>query len=114
MKKAIYILVVLSLIFAINNMGRSIYNLWHKQDLLTQTQKQLDREKEENKKLKAEITRAQSKDFIEEEARNKLFLGKPGDQTVIIPQKLLNPKENKKPVDVRSNWQKWWDLFFNN
>ncbi|MCL4386806.1 septum formation initiator family protein [Patescibacteria group bacterium] len=114
MKKAIYVLVVLSLIFAINNMGRSIYNLWHKKDLLTQAQKQLDREKEENKKLKEEITRAQSKDFIEQEARNKLFLGKPGEQIVIIPQKLFNQKENKKSFDVRPNWQKWWDLFFRN
>lgn len=112
MKKAIYILFVLSLIFAINNMGRSIYDLWHKQDLLTQTQKQLDRGKEENKKLKAQIIYAQTNQFIEEEARNKLFLGKPGDQTVVIPQKLLNPKENKKTLDLRPNWQKWWDLFF--
>ncbi len=112
MKKAVFVILVLALLFAINNAARSIYDLWHKQDLLISAQKQLEKEKAENAKLKSQISYAQSNQFIEEEARNKLFMGKPGDQQVIIPQGLLKSKEEKKTVDLRPNWQKWWDLFF--
>lgn len=114
MKKAVYIIIVLSLLFAINNVARSIYDLWHKQDLLSQAKKQLEQKKDENSKLKRQISYAQSKEFIEEEARNKLFLGKPGDQQVIIPENLIKHKEEKKPEDVRPNFQRWIDLFFKN
>ena len=55
MKKAIFILIALILLFAINGLLHSIYDLWHKQDLLTTAQKELVSEKLKNKKIKAGI-----------------------------------------------------------
>jgi cell division protein FtsB len=110
-KKIVYIAIVIVLLVVINNLIHSIYDLWHKQDLLTVAQKQLDLEKEKNKKLKAELSYVQSQTFIEEQARDKLFMSKPGEQDVLIPKSLIQPEKSKPKPDTRPNWQKWIDLF---
>lgn len=112
MKKAAFILIVIVLLLIINNLFHSIYDLWHKQDLLTTTQKQLEQEKLQNAKLKGELSYVQSQQFIEEQAHDKLFLVKPGQEQVLISQKLLNPNGVHTEVQNLPNWQKWWQLFF--
>jgi cell division protein FtsL len=111
-KKFLYILFVIVLLVVINNLAHSIYDLWHKQDLLTAAQKQLDLEKRENNKLKAELSNVQSPEFIQEQARDKLFMSKPGEEDVLIPKNLIGTEKSKNPPDLRPNWQKWTDLFF--
>ena len=111
MKKAGFILIVIVLLLIINSLAHSIYDLWHKQDLLTTAQKELVSEKLKNKKIKAGLSYAKSPQFLEEEARNKLFLVKPGEREVIISQK-LNQNNSQKPQDNTPNWKKWLNLFF--
>jgi len=110
-KKIVYIATVIILLVLINNLGHSIYDLWHKQDLLTAAEKKLEIEKEKNKKLKAELSFVQNQAFIEEQARDKLFMSKPGEQDVLIPKNLIQPEKSKPKVDTRPNWQKWVELF---
>ena len=113
MKKILFIVAIVASVFIINSLVRSIYDLWGKQDLITKAQKELDSEKRENKELKSKLSQAQSSKFVEEEARNKLLLIKPGEQLVIIPQDLLSSQSSqRKNIDMRPNWRKWWDLFF--
>jgi cell division protein FtsB len=113
MKKAIYIGAIIVLLLMINGLLHSIYDIWHKQDLLTSAQKQLDREKLENQKLKGELSYAQTPQFLEEQAHNKLFLVKPGEQEVLISQTLKNQNKSTKPNSQSlPNWQKWLNLFF--
>ncbi|MEK7534548.1 MAG: septum formation initiator family protein [Patescibacteria group bacterium] len=113
MKRIIFIVTILVSIVIINNLIRSIYDLWHKKDLIVKTQQDLIRQKQENNRLKSELSYVGSREFIEKEARNKLLLVKPGEQQVLIPQNLikeskLSEKENKD----EPNWRKWWELFF--
>lgn len=112
MKKAIYILIVIVLILIINSLVHSIYDLWHKQDLLTSAQNELQKEQLQNQKLKAQLSNAQSSQFIEEQAHNKLFLVKPGEQEVLISQNLLNKNQPQKQAQNLPNWQRWLNLFF--
>jgi len=113
MKKAAFILIVLILLFIINGLLHSIYDLWHKQDLLTSAQKDLERAQSQNKKLKGELSAVNSPQFIEEQAHNKLFLVKPGEQEVLIAPDLKNQNQTSKPVKQNiPNWQKWLQLFF--
>lgn len=113
MKKAIYIVVVIVLLLMINGLLHSIYDIWHKQDLVTSAQKQLDREKLENQKLKGELSFAQTPQFLEEQAHNKLFLVKPGEQEVLIsPSLTQNQNSAKKQNQNIPNWQQWLKLFF--
>lgn len=109
-KKAIFIVVVIVFLIIINNLVRSIYDIWSKQDLLNQAQKELTRKEQRNQKLRAELSFVQTPKFIEEEARNKLFLVKPGEQKVLIPNKVLETQ--KKQGKETPNWQKWLNLFF--
>lgn len=112
MKKAIFILIVIVLMVIINSLIHSIYDLWHKQDLLVSAQKTLDAEKLKNQKLKAGLYQAQSVQFIEEEAHNKLFMVKPGEQEVLISQDILDKNKAKIKAQNLPNWQKWMNLFF--
>ena len=92
---------------------RSIYDLWRKQDLLVRSKIELEKQKEENQRLKSQLSTVRKEDFVEKEARNKLFLVKPGEQEVIIPKELLDASKSAKPKrDNTPNWKKWWDLFF--
>lgn len=114
MKKAAFILIVVVLLLMINGLVHSIYDLWHKQDLLTLAQKELSQEKLKNQKLKGELSYVESPGFIEEQARNKLFLAKPGEQEVLIsPDLNKNQVQSAKPSSQNiPNWQKWLQLFF--
>lgn len=112
MKKAGFIVIVIVLLLIINSLGHSIYDLWHKQDLLTSAQKELEAEKLRNQKLKGELSYAQSQQFLEETAHNKLFLVKPGEQRVLISQDLINKTIEQEIKDNTPNWQKWLNLFF--
>ena len=112
MKKAAFVLIVLILLFIINGLLHSIYDLWHKQDLLTSAQKQLSQEKLQNQKLKGDLSFVQTPQFIEEQAHDKLFLVKPGEQEVLIAPDLKNKNQPQKKIEDVPNWQKWLDLFF--
>jgi len=109
MKKIVFIAVVIVLLFIINSLVRSIYDLLQKQELLTSAQIELEEEKLKNQKLKAGLSYVETDEFKEEVARNNLLLIKPGEQEVVIPQK-EEKGESKKPV--LPNWQKWLELFF--
>lgn len=109
MKKVLYFSAVIVCLLVINNLLHSIYDLWHKQDLVVSAQKDLEKQKEENKRLKLHLTQVNSDKFVEQEARDKLLLVKPGESGVILPD--VASKVTKKEVNL-PNWQKWLKLFF--
>lgn len=112
MKKAIFVVIVIVLLATINSLAHSTYDLWHKQDLVTSAKQQLDVEKLKNQKLKGELSFVKSPQFIEEEAHNKLFLVKPGEQDVLISQKLVQGESSQKQKEDIPNWQQWLKLFY--
>lgn len=113
-KKIAFFTIVIILLLTINNLVRSIYTIWQKQNLIIQAQDNLVAEKEENQKLKKDIAQVNQPEFIESEARNELLLAKPGEGIIILPQNQLSSGQTavKKVIDTRPNWQKWWDIFF--
>lgn len=64
-------------ILIINGLVHSIYDLWKKQDLVVSAKDELAKEKQKNQELKTQLVYVQSGEFVEEEARNKLFMVKP-------------------------------------
>jgi cell division protein FtsB len=111
MKKAAFVFIVLVLLFIINGLAHSIYDLWHKQDLLTSAQMELSQQKMENQKLKGDLSYVKNQSFIEAQARNKLFLVKPGEQEVLISPD-LGQTQAKQQAQNAPNWQQWLNLFF--
>ncbi len=113
-KKITFFTIIIVLLLTINDLAHSIYSTWQKQDLIVKAQKNLEQEQKENRKLKKAIVQVNRPQFVETEARNKLFLAKPGEGIVVIPADKLvaSPSASPAPLDNRQNWQKWWDVFF--
>lgn len=115
MKRALFFIILIVSLFVINNLVRSIFNLWQKQQLVEQARKELSKEKEENQRLKNELSNVESQGFIEEQARNKLLLLKPEEQRILISDNLTSATESgKKSTSERkeANWKRWRELFF--
>lgn len=112
MKKSIFILIVVVLLLIINGLIHSILDLWGKQSLVTQAKNEFSRQKLLNQKLKGELSYVKSSQFIDEQAHNKLFMVKPGEQEVLISQKLIKTSRSQNKVKDIPNWQKWLNLFF--
>ena len=71
----------------------------------------------DNTKLMAELAQTQNPDFIEQDIRNKLGLGKAGEAIVVLPDdETLRKLAPQMPVEVDTlpdpNWLKWEKLFF--
>jgi cell division protein FtsB len=114
-KKIVFFGILIISLFIINNLSHSIYSLWQKRQLVTDAKLEVDKEKQRNLELKNKLNQIKRPQFIEEEARNKLFLSKPGEQILVISEKDLaeaTASVKPKPRDTRPNWKKWWDMFF--
>lgn len=105
--------IIVSLV-VINNLAHSIYDLWHKKDLIVKAKQELAREKKENDELRKKLKIAQDPQFVEKEARDRLFLAKPGENVVVIPSGVLAARSSSdgQVSPKQANWQKWWKLFF--
>jgi len=115
MKKRLITLLIYSVsLFIIVNISRSIYSLWQKRHLLVEQEQVKQQLEKENQQLAEDLNQAQSPQFIEKQAREKLNLKRPGEIVVILPEKLKQEKEQEQaePETDLPNWQKWWGLFF--
>lgn len=115
MKRIVFFIALGILLIFIYNLSFSIYNLWQKRDVIARAQKELEKEKRENTELVKKYETARKPEFIEEEARNKLFLVKPGESEVILPElpsKISSSSSKASSEKNMPNWKKWWSLFF--
>lgn len=115
------LIVTVICLVSVISLSRSIYGLWRKRDVVKERALVLAQAEAENKRLKKELEQVQSPGFVEEEARNKLGLIKPGEQVVMLPDRstvdgqpggeagsqFTETKDNNLP-----NWKQWWRLFF--
>lgn len=79
------ILLIIVCSFALNFV-KTFRNFQHKKAKIEVEKQHLDRLKQDNANLKKELIRVNSRNFIEEEARNKLNLCYPDETVVVIPQ----------------------------
>lgn len=97
------------------NLSRSIWDLWRRRDILGERQAVLKRLEDENIRLKGELIYSESPFFVEQEARNRLGLGREGEAVILMPNdkfQMTNEKTEEKTVVNLPNWKKWWRLFF--
>jgi cell division protein FtsB len=113
MKRIIFIAIIILASISMINSVKSIYSLWKKQDVLVLTKKELEKDQKKNLELKKELQIVSKDQFVEEEARNKLFMSKPGEDTIYISKDLLSTESAKIQARAQdSNWLAWWKLFF--
>lgn len=114
MKKIVFFTILIASIFIIKNFVSSIYGLWQKQDLIVQAKSELENEKKKNRNLKNQMSYANSQNFIEEQARNKLFMAKPGESQVVLPRGVGETVDSSTGQLQKNtpNWKKWVELFW--
>jgi cell division protein FtsB len=113
MKKIIFFVIVIIFLFIINNFSHSIYGLWQKQDLITEAKKELAHEQQEHTSLTQQLRAVTTPSYIEEEARNKLLLVKPGEAVVVLPQPTPTTLATQHTSPKRlPPWQQWYQLLF--
>ena len=112
-KKIAYIIVVVILFAMINNLAHAIYSTWQKQDLIKKAQQDLTDVKNENLQLKSDLARVQKPQFIESEARDKLYLTKPGETIIVLPTgSVIAPVAiTPTPTPREENWELWQKRF---
>lgn len=113
-KRLVFFGIIIISLFIINNLVHSIYGLWQKKTVIMKAEQELNQQTKENLELKNKLVVVKKPQFVEEEARNRLFLAKPGEGIVLIPSRALEATSASKfrSSDAQPNWQKWWELFF--
>lgn len=109
MKKILFLTIVVILLVIINNLVRSIYDIWQKKDFVTEAKNELSFQKQENQRLKSALSYSKTQEFIERQARDKLFMVKEGEQRILLSKDTEEVQGKKESL---SNWKQWWNLFF--
>jgi cell division protein FtsB len=106
------LLVIIVCIFAVINLFKSVTDVWSRRDVITQKRQDLTVTEATNKHLKQELEDAQSPEFLERVARNKLGFVKPGETVVLFSQSQSTPSGEEELKEVLPPWKQWWNLFF--
>ena len=98
---------------AIVTAPRSLFEMWQRRGLLQERQEVRDVLASKNEELKRELAQAQTPEYIEEVAREKLGLVKEGETIILMPNNQSTiSNESQIQEDYIPNWKKWWRLFF--
>lgn len=110
-KRIIKLLTIFFGIYLIINFSRSILDLWQKKELVLVEEKRAQGLQAKNEELKRKLELRKTPEVIEQEARDKLNMVKPGEAIVILPP--ISPVSSAQNPDQNlANWQKWLKLFF--
>lgn len=115
LKKILIVVVALIVAFIAYNLINQIIHTLGASNRLSIVAERVYRLEVKNKELKNRLLEIKSLQFIEEQARNKLGLVKPGETVIIIPdskiKEILGSTESAKEA-MLPNWLGWWRVFF--
>jgi len=78
------------------------------QNQIQTEQAEIERLKKENQTLSDLIDQLRTNDYVEQEARSKLNLSKPGESLIVVE----DPTSTAATGQQQPIWLKWWNLFF--
>jgi cell division protein FtsB len=90
--------------------GRTIFDLWHRRDIVRVRQLELSKITKENEALSQKLNEVKSDAYVERTARDKLGFVKDGEVMVLLPQ--ATPSAGGISDAVPGGWRQWWKLFF--
>lgn len=94
----------------ISSLLKNIIDYQKKIKFYEDTQKDYQKEKDKNKKLKSDLAKSQDYYTVEKNIRNKLNLLKEDETLLILPK--ITPMPTAIPQIKKSIPQQWWELFF--
>lgn len=102
--------IILVLLLLIRNLSASIVSTQQRSQIVKELEQELSDKKKEEVLLSQKLAVAKSDDFVEDEARRKLGLVKPGEKIVV--DRNLEPKKPEIVPEELPNYKKWLQLFF--
>lgn len=110
-KTLILLGIIVILLLLIKNIASSIASLKQNSRIVTELKQREQEELSKREFLKQQLYFSNTTDFIENQAREKLGMVKPGEYIVLAPPPDV-ATGNEKAMDTTPNWKKWWNLFF--
>jgi cell division protein FtsB len=114
MKKFFFFFTVIVCLIIINNLVHSIVDTWQKQKYVVEAQNSLKLEQQHHAQLDQQLKKISQKQYVEEQARDKLLLVKPGEEIVLMPSNIPSsaPTSQSLADTNKPHWQEWWEYFF--
>lgn len=113
MKKILFLTILIIVVIYCVNSLQYIHDLLQKRELITSAKNSLEKEKKENQALHKELQVVNNPLFVEQEARNKLFMIKPGENNIFIDKDAFATASSRPfSTPMKPNWLKWWEIFF--
>ncbi|HLD27717.1 MAG TPA: septum formation initiator family protein [Patescibacteria group bacterium] len=118
--RTLFFISLFILIFFSFNLAKELINRKDLQNDIDKLQSEMDGLAGKNTELTSLIDYFKSLDFVENEARTKLNLRKPGEKIIIVPEAGETPGLQAKAQKLslenngEGNPQKWWNYFFEN
>lgn len=114
-KNGLVVVIILFILFAMFNLTRQISESLKSGERLDKSADELALIQERNRDLKKKLTQQQTIDYLEEQARDKLNVSRPGETSIIItPSEIdqLIKSQTLPELPKPPHWQGWWKLFF--
>lgn len=115
LRKIVIIASILLVLIIAYNLLKQIIDAVRSGDRLSSQAESVYKLEAKNRQLKKKLSDIQSPQFIEEEARNKLGMGKPGETVIIIPEEtlklMLESSSSAQPVRL-PNYIGWFRVFW--
>lgn len=111
---------LITLVFLGFKVGQESYYKYQLQQKINNLKSEIDKVEGENNQLSKMMNYLKNESYLEQEARVKLNLKKPGEKVVIFPGKEKKENSNFKILEQDENAQKnssanhwrWWEYFF--
>ena len=102
-------------VWAVLNLGRTTFDIYKKSQRLQELRDRVEGIEEEQTGLGERLEFVQSPEFVEQEARDKLSMLKPGEHVVLVPSESEDDGHGEDSVlgiRVRGAvWREWIKLF---
>lgn len=112
MKRLLVVGIIVVSLIIIYNLTTSIASLLKKQQLIDNAKRELAEEKKKNELLAEKLKKVGTDEFVEREARDKLYLVRPGEQVVMLPTNTAVKHQKASKQVLKPAYQQWWELFF--
>lgn len=121
--RVISLIVIVAGFFISFGLAKNLYTAYQNSKTLSDEQGKLTGLMEENSRLKNEVSQASSPNFIDDQARKKLGLVKPGEVEVVIPNQSqvatasaqIEGHNTTRILATESKlaiWKQWWEFLF--
>lgn len=112
-RKLIYLVTILVGLILIVNLVRTIYQTYRSGQRVATLAREVEGLRVQEDQLKEKLAYRQSEEFVEQEARDKLNLVKPGETVVVFDEseELGTKSRDLGEGSQKSNYQEWKRLF---